>query len=32
MKINDLAKLMGKPVAEVEDMLKKDDVIQLNLN
>jgi len=32
MKINELAKLMGKTREEVEDILKNNDVIELNLN
>ena len=32
MKIEDLAKIMGKTKWEVEEMLKKSDVIELNLN
>jgi hypothetical protein len=32
MKIEELAELMGKSVSEVQDMLKKDDVIELNLS
>ena len=32
MKIEELAKLMGKTRFEIEEMLKKDDVIELNLN
>lgn len=32
MKVEDLAKLMGKTRWEVEEMLKKSDVIELNLN
>ena len=32
MKIEDLAKLMGKTKMEIEEMLKRDDVIELNLN
>ncbi len=32
MKIDELAKLMGKTREEVEDILKKNDVIELNLN
>ena len=32
MKIGDLAKLMGKTKFEIEEMLKKNDVIELNLN
>ena len=32
MKIEDLAELMGKSKWELEEMLKKSDVIELNLN
>ena len=32
MKIEDLAKIMGKSKWEVEEMLKNNDVIELNLN
>ena len=32
MKIEDLAKIMGKSKWEVEEMLKTSDVIELNLN
>ncbi|MEK6891734.1 MAG: hypothetical protein AABX25_00980 [Nanoarchaeota archaeon] len=32
MKINDLAELLGKSKWEVEQMLIKEDVIELNLN
>ena len=32
MKVDDLAKLLGKSKWEVEEMLKKSDVIELNLN
>ena len=32
MKIDELAKLMGKKKEEVERMLKTSDVIELNLN
>ncbi len=32
MKIEDLAKLLGKTKWETEEMLKKSDVIELNLN
>ena len=32
MKIEDLAKIMGKSKWEVEEMLKASDVIELNLN
>ncbi len=32
MKIEDLAELMGKTRFEVEEMLKREDVIELNLN
>ena len=32
MKIGDLAELLGKTKFEVEEMLRKDDVIELNLN
>ena len=32
MKIEDLAKIMGKSKWEVEEMLKNSDVIELNLN
>ncbi len=32
LKIEDLAKLLGKTRMEVEDMLSKQDVIDLNLN
>ena len=32
MKIEDLAKIMGKTKWEVEEMLRKSDVIELNLN
>ena len=32
MKINDLAELLGKSKWEVEEMLRKSDVIELNLN
>jgi len=32
MKVSDLAKLMGKTIEEVEEMLKKEDTINLNLN
>ena len=32
MKVDDLAKLLGKSKWEVEEMVKKSDVIELNLN
>ena len=32
LKIEDLAKIMGKSKWEVEEILKKNDVIELNLN
>ena len=32
MKIDELAKLMGKTREEVEDILRNSDVIELNLN
>ena len=32
MKIEDLAEVLGKKIWEVEDMLRKSDVIELNLN
>ncbi|MBI2558886.1 hypothetical protein HYW20_06190 [Candidatus Woesearchaeota archaeon] len=32
LKIEDLAKLLGKTSMEVEEMLRKQDVIDLNLN
>ena len=32
MRIKELAELLGKTQFEVEEMLKKDDVIELNLN
>jgi len=32
LKIEDLAKIMGKSKWEVEEMLKTSDVIELNLN
>ncbi len=32
MRIGDLAELLGKTRWEVEEMLKKNDVIELNLN
>jgi len=32
LKINDLAELLGKSKWEVEQMLMKEDVIELNLN
>ena len=32
MKIDELAKLLGKNRWEVEEMLNRDDVIELNLN
>jgi len=32
LKVDDLAKLLGKSKWEVEEMLKKSDVIELNLN
>lgn len=32
LKIDDLARLMGKTRSEIEDILKSNDVIELNLN
>ena len=32
MRIEDLAELLGKTKLEIEDMLRKNDVIELNLN
>ena len=32
MRIEELAKLLGKTKLEIEEMLRKDDVIELNLN
>lgn len=32
MRIEDLAELLGKPKWEVEELLRKSDVIELNLN
>ena len=32
MRIEELAELLGKTKLEIEEMLRKDDVIELNLN
>ena len=32
MKVEELAELLGKSRVEIEEMLKKNDVIELNLN